>query len=130
VTLAVGVDAIRAEARPRTRPATRELRRAIFDDAVEILAMEYSRPVTIEEIARRVATSPRQLQRVFAEVGGLGFRSYLRQIRLSQGADLLARTDLPVTEVARRVGYRDVGQFSKAFRSAYGVSPSRAFRSA
>jgi AraC family transcriptional regulator, regulatory protein of adaptative response / methylphosphotriester-DNA alkyltransferase methyltransferase len=127
VTLAVDADAIRDEARPRTRPATRQLRRAIFDDAVEILATEYSRPITIEEIARRVATSPRQLQRVFDEVGGLGFRAYLRRIRLSHAAALLAETDLTVTEVARRVGY-SVSQFSKAFRRAYGVSPSRAPR--
>lgn len=128
MTLAVDADAIRDEARPRTRPATRQLRRAIFDDAVEILATEYSRPIRIEEIARRVATSPRQLQRVFDEVGGLGFRAYLRRIRLSHAAELLAETDLTVKQVARRVGYSDVSQFSKAFRRAYGVSPSQAPR--
>jgi transcriptional regulator GlxA family with amidase domain len=125
VTLAVEARTVGAEPRPRTRPATRELRRAIFQDAVEILATEYSRPIKIEEIARRVATSPRQLQRVFAEVGGVGFRSYVRGIRLSHAADLLVETDLPVREVARRVGYGDVSQFSKAFTRAFGVSPSR-----
>jgi transcriptional regulator GlxA family with amidase domain len=128
VTLAIDARASGAEPPPRTRPATRELRRAIFEDAVEILATEYSRPIKIEEVARRVATSPRQLQRVFAEVGGLGFRAYLIRIRLSHAADLLAETDLPVREVAQRVGYRDLSQFSKAFARAYGVSPSRAPR--
>lgn len=106
------------------RPSTRESRHAIFGDAVEILARELSRPVRVEDVARCVSTSPRQLQRVFADVGGLGFRSYLRGLRMSRAAELLAGTDVPVKEVARRVGYRDAGQFSRAFRRTHGLTPS------
>ena len=128
MTIAVGAPTAESGALPRTRPATRQLRQAIFEDAVEILEAEYSRPPTIEEVARRVATSPRQLQRVFEEVGG--YRAYLRRIRLSRAAALLARTDLTVTEVAARVGYGELSQFSKAFRRAYGLSPSQMSRAA
>ena len=125
MTIAVGAPTAESAAPPRTRPATRQARRAIFEDAVEILESEYSRPIRIEEVAGRVATSPRQLQRVFAEVGGLGYRAYLRRIRLSRAADLLSHTDLTVKQVAVRVGYGDLSQFSKAFRRAYGINPSR-----
>jgi AraC family transcriptional regulator of adaptative response / methylphosphotriester-DNA alkyltransferase methyltransferase len=112
-------------ASPGSRPATQEARLAIFADAVEIIAAEYSRPIRIEEISRRVATSPRQLQRVFADVGGRGFRAHLRAIRMAHASELLATTDLPVKQIARRVGYDDPSQFSKAFKRTYGVSPSR-----
>jgi transcriptional regulator GlxA family with amidase domain len=108
------------------RQATQEARLAIFVEAAEILARDYWRPLRIDEVARRVATSPRQLQRVFADVGGLGFRSYLRRLRMSHAAELLATTEIPVNEVARRVGYIDASQFSKAFKRTYGVSPSKA----
>jgi AraC-like DNA-binding protein len=111
------------------RPATREVYGTIFEEARGILASEFARPLRIEDVARRTATSPRQLQRVFAEVSGIGFRSYLRRIRMRRAAQLLATTDLPVKEVTRQVGYRDASQFSKAFRRAYGVSPSQ-FRAA
>jgi AraC-like DNA-binding protein len=114
------------EARTGRRRSTEEARLAIFDDAVEIVTREFSRPITIEEIAGRVATSPRHLQRVFADVRGQGFRSYLRRVRMSNAMALLATTDLPVREVARRVGYGDHSQFSKAFKRTYGVSPSQA----
>jgi AraC family transcriptional regulator len=113
------------EAPERMRPATREAYLSIFDEATRILASEFSRPVRIEEVARRTATSPRQLQRVFAEVYGVGFRSCLRRIRMRHAAQLLATTELPVREIARRVGYRDASQFSKAFRRAHGVSPTQ-----
>jgi AraC-like DNA-binding protein len=116
---------LQTEAPERMRPATRTTYESIFDDATRILASEFSRPVRIEDLARRTATSPRQLQRVFAEVCGVGFRSYLRRIRMHHAAQLLATTDIPVKEIAQRVGYRDASQFSKAFRRAHGVSPTQ-----
>jgi AraC family transcriptional regulator, regulatory protein of adaptative response / methylphosphotriester-DNA alkyltransferase methyltransferase len=113
-----------AYGRGGSRPATQEARQAIFSEAVEILANEWAQPLRVDDVARRVATSPRQLQRVFADVAGLGFRSYLRRLRMAKAADLLATTALPVKEIARRVGYGDPSQFSKAFKRIYGVSPS------
>ena len=92
---------------------------------MEILAKEASRPITLEEVAQRIATSPRQLQRVFTANAGMGFRSYLRQLRLSHAAELLVGTDLSVGEIADAVGYGDASQFAKAFRRVYGVSPSQ-----
>jgi AraC family transcriptional regulator, regulatory protein of adaptative response / methylphosphotriester-DNA alkyltransferase methyltransferase len=108
-----------------TRPATREARREIFAEAVEILEQEATRPISLDEVARRVATSPRQLQRVFSDFAGLGFRAYLRRLRMTEAAGLLASTALPVKEIARRAGYGDPSQFSKAFKRTYGVSPSQ-----
>jgi AraC family transcriptional regulator, regulatory protein of adaptative response / methylphosphotriester-DNA alkyltransferase methyltransferase len=112
-------------ASPESRPSTQKARLAIFADAVEIIATEYSRPIRIEEVSRRVATSPRQLQRVFADVGGRGFREHLRAIRMAHASELLATTELPVKQIARRVGYDDPSQFSKAFKRTYGMSPSK-----
>jgi two-component system, response regulator YesN len=117
---------IESEARDRRRESTKEAYGSIFDEAAEIMSSEFSRPYKVEDVARRVATSPRQLQRVFAEVHGLGFRAYLRGIRMCRAAELLATTDLPVKEVAQRVGYRDASQFSKAFKRTRGVTPSEA----
>jgi transcriptional regulator GlxA family with amidase domain len=114
-----------ASGRAGRRPATQESRLAIFAEAVEILADESSRPLRIDEVAGRVATSPRQLQRIFADVAGIGFRSYLRRLRMSKAAELLATTPFPVKEIARRVGYGDASQFSKAFKRTYGISPSQ-----
>jgi AraC-like DNA-binding protein len=117
---------IETGARDSRRESTRQAYGSIFDEATEILASEYSRPYKVEDVARRVATSPRQLQRVFAEVHGLGFRAYLRRVRMCRAAELLATTDLPVKEVAHQVGYRDASQFSKAFKRTRGVTPTEA----
>ena len=40
-------------------------------------------------MARRVATSRRQLQRAFAEAGETSFRTYLQKVRMDRAAELL-----------------------------------------
>jgi AraC family transcriptional regulator, regulatory protein of adaptative response / methylphosphotriester-DNA alkyltransferase methyltransferase len=109
------------------RPATVERRRALFEDAAEIVRAEYPRPLALDDVARRVAASRRQLQRAFAEAGETTFRTYLQKVRMAQAAQLLRQDSMPVNRVARTVGYRQPAQFAKAFRRHHGAPPS-AFR--
>ena len=88
------------------------------------MAAELAKRVTISDVARRIATSQRQLQRAFSEVGGASFRSYVTTLRMARAAHLLEATDLTVREIAARVGYREPSQFTKAFKRAYGATPS------
>jgi AraC family transcriptional regulator of adaptative response / methylphosphotriester-DNA alkyltransferase methyltransferase len=106
------------------RTTTVTLRSSLYHDAVEIVEAEYDSDLALDEIARRVASSRRQLQRAYAEIGRTTFREHLTGVRMRRAAELLAQGRLTVREVARRVGYRQPAQFAKAFRRATGVSPS------
>ena len=75
-------------------------------------------------VAHAIATSTRQLQRVFAELAGSSFRDELHAARMHRAAQLLRTTALPIGQIARHVGYRQPPQFAKAFRRYHGVSPS------
>lgn len=108
-----------------TRPETARRRRTLFLEAAAIVAEEYQRKLTLHSVARRIATSPRQLQRAFAEAGGTSFREYLTDVRMNRATELL-RSGRSVHEVAHAVGYRQPGQFAKTFRRRNGASPSRA----
>ena len=106
------------------RPATVERRRALFLEAVAIVDQEYHGRLALDDVARRVATSRRQLQRAFAEAGETNFRSYLQRVRMERAAELLRDGDPPVNQVASAVGYRQPAQFAKAFRRHHGAPPS------
>jgi len=106
------------------RPSTLDLRAELLRDARAILEREYAEDLQLDDVATRIATSRRQLQRVFTEIGGRSFRTELTVIRMERAAELLAQTNLPVGEVARRVSYRQSAQFAKAFRAHHGVTPS------
>jgi len=106
------------------RPATVQRRRALFLDAARIIEVEYPDKLALDDIARRVATSRRQLQRAFTEAGETSFRSYLQRVRMDRAAELLREGRSPVNQVASAVGYRQPAQFAKAFRRHHGAPPS------
>jgi AraC family transcriptional regulator, regulatory protein of adaptative response / methylphosphotriester-DNA alkyltransferase methyltransferase len=106
------------------RLSTTRLRTSLFEEAARIVEREYADELSLDDIARRVASSRRQLQRAFAEVGRTTFREYLAKVRMTRAAEMLTAGSLPVREVAQRVGYRQPAQFAKAFRRHHGVSPS------
>ncbi len=106
------------------RPATALRRRAIFLEARAIIDEEYRKKLQLDDVARRVATSRRQLQRAFAEAGETSFRSYLQKVRMDRAAEFLRDETVPVGQVASAVGYRQPAQFAKAFRRHHGAPPS------
>ena len=111
------------------RPITTQTRAALVRDAIALMEREYAADLQIDDVARRIATSRRQLQRCFDEHGDASFRQCLTRIRMDRAAELLAGTQLPVREVAHRVGYRQPAQFAKAFTRRHGAPPAR-FRAA
>ena len=79
--------------------------------------------LSLGTVARSIATSRRQLQRVFGE-RDTSFRAELQRVRMTNAADMLRDGHAPVSTVARSVGYRQPAQFSKAFRRHHGCPPS------
>jgi AraC-like DNA-binding protein len=80
--------------------------------------------LTVADIAGRIFTSKRQLQRAFAEAG-TSFQATLHAIRMERSAELLVESSLPVSAVAGLVGYRQPTQFAKAFRRYYELAPTQ-----
>lgn len=80
----------------------------------------------LADIAEDVGASPRQLQRVFREVGGTDFRSYLLKVRMEAAYRLISRErNAPaIRAAARRVGYREASGLRQAFLRFYGRNPS------
>ena len=111
------------------RPATAQRRRTLCLEAAAIIDEEYDMRVALDDVARRVATSRRQLQRAFAQAGETSFRAYLQRVRMARAAELLRDARTPVNVVASAVGYRQAAQFAKAFRRHHGAPPS-SFRAA
>jgi AraC family transcriptional regulator of adaptative response / methylphosphotriester-DNA alkyltransferase methyltransferase len=109
---------------PTQRPTTIRLRTSLFQEATEIVDREYASDLSLDDIARRVASSRRQLQRAYAEIGQTTFREHLTRVRMEKAAVMLASRGMTVREVAQRVGYRQPAQFAKAFRRHLGVAPS------
>jgi AraC family transcriptional regulator of adaptative response / methylphosphotriester-DNA alkyltransferase methyltransferase len=106
------------------RSGTIQRRRALFDEAVDIIEREYATDLELDAVARRLATSRRQLQRAFSEAGTTSFRTHVAKVRMRRALELLREGNLPVRDVANSVGYRQPAQFAKTFRRHHGAPPS------
>jgi len=116
------------------RSAHLELSRAGLVDrrirlAVELMHAHLHRDLALEEIASAAHLSPFHFARLFKKLTGATPHAYLASLRAARAQQLLAETDLPVTEVGARVGYMSSSHFARAFRQATGLSP-RAYRKA
>jgi AraC family transcriptional regulator, regulatory protein of adaptative response / methylphosphotriester-DNA alkyltransferase methyltransferase len=106
------------------RQSTVHRRRELFDEALAAIERDYAdATLSLASVAHSIATSRRQLQRVFGE-RHTSFRRELQRVRMARAAELLRDQAMPVGTVARAVGYRQPGQFSKAFRRHHGCPPS------
>jgi AraC-like DNA-binding protein len=105
-------------------PDTVSERRRLYLLGRVVVSRYYRRPLTLAAVARALSTSPRQLQRAYAEFGD-SFHEDLFVRRMSVAAQLLSeQRAIPVGDVGRLVGYRHSSYFARAFRRRYGLSPA------
>ncbi len=108
------------------RSQTIESRHLLYLRARAIVARHSGRPLTLGLLARALASSPRELQRAYAQFGPVTFREDLQARRLRAAAELLAgQPSIAVADVARLVGYRQAPHFGRVFAARYGLSPGR-----
>ena len=83
-----------------------------------------------ERLASRLGVSDRHLRRVFEEHLGVSPLQYLQTRKLLTAKQLLADTDLPVTQVALASGFASVRRFNSAFLEHYRLNPTQLRRQA
>ena len=81
--------------------------------------------VELKDVCRHAALSESHFLRTFRQAFGISPYKYLIRKRLEVAARMLETGNLTVSEVATRSGFSDIFSFSKAFKKAYAVSPSK-----
>lgn len=91
-------------------------------DAIE---RHLRRPLALHALARRAGFSLWHFHRIFTEHTGESLGAYLRKRRLTAAAEELARTDRGVLEIALDYQFESHEAFTRAFKAAFGTTPSR-----
>jgi transcriptional regulator GlxA family with amidase domain len=79
---------------------------------------------TVEKLARACNLSRSAFAARFVARVGKPPATYLVHVRLDAATDLLRDTSLPVTLIAKNVGYTSEAAFSRAFKNRYGTPPA------
>ena len=91
--------------------------------ALYYIRMNYSRRISIAEIAHNVGLDRSYLYSLFNEFVNASPQEYLIGYRMEKACDLMRSVSLAIGDIARSVGYDDPLMFSKAFKKIYGKSP-------
>lgn len=94
---------------------------------VEHLKKNYAEPFSLPTLANLTGYTPQYLSSLFRKEVGISIQKFLMRVRIAEACDLLACTNMSVSEIAYAVGYQDTQHFSKLFRQHQGQSP-RTFR--
>lgn len=96
--------------------------------AKNIFDSRFDETIDLRELAGSLYINADYFRHIFSKSLGESPLSYLIRRRLEYACELLKSTDLPVGEIAVRVGLDNVYYFSRLFRKRHGMTPS-AFRS-
>ena len=94
------------------------------------LVLEYiedtlGQPIKLRELAALAGTSARHFERAFRQSTGSSPHAYVMERRLHRARDLLInRPELPIEQIALRLGFSSSSHFSSAFRRQTGLTPT------
>ena len=94
----------------------------IQSEVIEYLKKHY-RDATLNSVAKELCFHPNYLSSLLKAETNKGFKDLLFDIRMTEAANLLCRTDMKIDEIAAEIGYANEGYFYKCFKQRYGESP-------
>ncbi len=94
-----------------------------LEDLLAFIRKNLTRPLTLDDLARRGKMSKFAFVRKFKRLCGRTPMEELRLIRLDRARTLLLTSNLPVKAIAPLVGIGDEFQLSKLFRSHFNIPP-------
>lgn len=105
-------------------PSIRMETSPLIKKACKYIEENYSKDISLEDIADYIAISPNYLCKLFKENYEITIIDYLTRVRINNSINLLKNTDLSIKEIAHHTGYHDSNYFSKVFKKVTGKTPT------
>lgn len=96
-----------------------------LENIVEEIQARYNENITLTGFSKKHNISAGHLSNLLKERLGMSFSEYITAKRVQKAKELLADERLSVEKVANEVGYKDYFYFTKVFKKAVGISPSK-----
>lgn len=96
---------------------------AYLRQALEYVQEKYNQDLSVRIVAGFLNISESYLAKLFKVELNLTFLEYLTRVRIRNAVELMKDKNMPIYEIAERVGYRDYRHFSTIFKKYMGVGP-------
>jgi AraC-like DNA-binding protein/mannose-6-phosphate isomerase-like protein (cupin superfamily) len=95
-----------------------------IDVAIDFLSKNVEKPLTLEEIARKINLSPSHFSFTFKKKTGFSPIEYFNHLKVQKACQYLLFTTLRIKEIAQELGIEDPYYFSRLFTKIMGTSPN------
>ena len=92
-------------------------------EIIKYLKVHYEQAISLDELSEQFFISRYYLTRIFKKTTGFTIFEFIHSLRIVEAKRLLSQTDMKVIEVAQKVGFTNVSNFGKVFKSITGLSP-------
>ncbi len=97
---------------------------SLVRDAIAYIDSNYHKPISLQEVAKKVGVSPEHLSRRFKARLEIGFKDYVTKKRIEKAEELLLRfPELPINEVSQKAGYTSPQNFINNFKGEKKITP-------
>lgn len=117
LTAALNLLVRQAEGSPIQKSSVRKI--------LDYIHNHFSEPLTNSKLGAIFGYHPNYISQLVRLHTGVSLHRYLLKLRIDQAVLLLSSTDIPISEIAASVGFRDASYFSHYFRLQTGYSPSK-----
>ena len=97
--------------------------------AIEYISQNYNKKITNDQLATITGISTVYFRKLFTYTFGVSPMVYIQNLRIEKAKELLKSDYGTLTDLALSLGYSSLYDFSRAFKKATGLSPSKYARS-
>jgi AraC-like DNA-binding protein len=92
--------------------------------ALEIIHSDFRKKRSLEDLSKQCGLGPSRLSELFRNALDMSPIQYINDLRIKKASQLLAYSDMNITEIAEYVGFSSLHYFSRFFKSHTGMTPS------
>jgi transcriptional regulator GlxA family with amidase domain len=92
--------------------------------AIEVMMANFEKPLSTVQIAEKVGTSARQLERLFTKYRNKTPGFYYQELRLNHARYLVFNSGLSLTEISIASGFSSQSHFSRRYKNFFKSTPS------
>lgn len=101
-----------------------KFKKNIIKKVIDYIENNLEQEIDLDNIAQTIGYSKFHLNRMFTEETNITIHKYVQMRRLTVAAEKLAKTDIPIVQIAYEAGYHSQQAFSLAFKQMYLYPPN------
>ena len=97
----------------------------LVSEAINFIESNYTRPISLADVAKFVNRSASYLTNLFREETGSTVLEWIVKRRMRKAQSLLVETNNTIEEISQKVGYSDLRYFNRKFKEMHGIPPGK-----